>query len=172
MNESNEEPKTATEPSVEATPAPAEDPAAEAAKYKDLYLRALADYDNARKRAAREKDEAIKYANANLLEKLLPVLDNFELGLEAAKSATDAAAIAQGMAMVQKQLQDFLRDHGVETIPAEGEAFDPSRHEAVAHEAHAEIPEWHVVRQLRRGYKLRDRLLRASTVTVSKGPAE
>lgn len=168
MNQPTEDPiptETATAPAVE-------DPAAEAAKYKDLYLRALADYDNSRKRAAREKDEAIKYANAALLEKLLPVLDNFELGLEAAKSATDAAAIAQGMAMVQKQLADFLLAHGVETIPAEGEAFDPAKHEAVAHEPHAEVPEGHVVRQLRRGYKLRDRLLRASTVTVSKGPAE
>lgn len=145
---------------------------AEAARFKDLALRAQADLDNYRKRAVREKEESIRYANASLLEKLLPVLDNFELGLEAARTAPDAASIVQGMAMVQKQLQDFLKDNGVESVPAEGEVFDPARHEAVAQEHSPEVPEGHVVRQIRKGYKLRDRLLRASSVTVSKGAGE
>lgn len=144
---------------------------AEAAKYKDLALRASADLDNYRKRAIREKEDAIRYANFSLLEKLLPVLDNFELGLDAARTATDPASIVQGMAMVQKQLQDFLRSHGVETIASENTAFDPAQHEAVAQEHSAEIPDGTVVRQLRKGYKIKDRLLRAATVTVSKGPA-
>ncbi len=145
---------------------------AEAARFKDLALRAQADLDNYRKRAVREKEESIRYANVSLLEKLLPVLDNFELGLEAARTAPDAASIVQGMAMVQKQLQDFLKDNGVESVTAEGEVFDPARHEAVAQEHSPEVPEGHVVRQIRKGYKLRDRLLRASSVTVSKGAAE
>lgn len=145
---------------------------AEAARFKDLALRAQADLENYRKRALREKEESVRYANSNLLEKLLPVLDNFELGLEAARSAPDAATIVQGMAMVQKQIQDFLKDHGVVVIPAEGHLFDPGQHEAVAQEKSMDIPEGHVVRQLRKGYKLKDRLLRASTVTVSKGAAE
>ncbi len=145
---------------------------AEAARFKDLALRAQADLDNYRKRATREKEESIRYANSSLLEKLLPVLDNFELGLEAARSATDTASIVQGMAMVQTQLQEFLKSQGVEVIPAEGEVFDPARHEAVAQENSDSVPEGHIVRLLRKGYKLKDRLLRASSVTVSKGSAE
>jgi len=145
---------------------------AEAAKYKDLALRAQADFDNFRKRTTTEKQEAIRYANMRLLEQLLPVLDNFELGLEAAKSAADTTSIVQGMSMILKQLQDFLQSHGVEAISAEGEPFDPNKHEAVAQEHSEEIPEGKVVRQMRRGYKLKDRLLRPSTVTVSKGSPE
>lgn len=166
-----------TQPPAPATPSAAEpaapvDHEAEAAKFKDLALRATADLDNYRKRATRDKDDAIRYANSALLEKLLPVLDNFELGLEAAKSAPDAASIVQGMAMVEKQLKDFLTGHGVELIPSVGEVFDPTRHEAVAQEPSKEVPEGTIVRQLRKGYKLKDRILRASTVTVSKGAAE
>lgn len=146
--------------------------AAEAARFKDLAMRAQADLENYRKRAAREKEEAIRYANTALLEKLLPVLDSFELGLEAARNATNPASIVEGMSIVQKQLQDFLQGHGVEVISAKGEVFDPTRHEAISHEHHAEVPEGQVVRELRKGYKLKDRLLRASTVTVSKGAQE
>ena len=170
------EPKPADEtPEIPAkeSPAPVETPdfQAEAARFKDLAMRAQADLDNYRKRAVREKEDAIRYANTSLLEKLLPVLDNFELGLEAARSAPDTASIIQGMSIVQKQLQDFLKAHGVEAIPAEGQVFDPGHHEAVAQEHSPGVPEGHVVRLLRKGYKLKDRLLRASSVTVSKGAA-
>ena len=143
---------------------------AEAAKLKDLALRARADLDNFRKRALREKEEAIRYANNGLLERLLPVIDNFELGLDAAKNAADTASILQGMAMVHKQLQDFLKNNGLEEVQAEGEAFDPNKHDAVSQEFSTEVPEGHVVRQVRKGYKIKDRLVRASSVIVSKGP--
>ena len=143
---------------------------AEAAKLKDLALRARADLDNFRKRALREKEEAIRYANNGLLERLLPVIDNFELGLDAAKSAADTASILQGMSMVQKQLHDFLKNNGLEEVQAEGEAFDPNKHDAVSQEFSADIPEGHVIRQVRKGYKIKDRLNRASSVIVSKGP--
>ncbi|MFZ9919785.1 MAG: nucleotide exchange factor GrpE [Terrimicrobiaceae bacterium] len=142
---------------------------AEAAKLKDLALRARADLDNFRKRALREKEEAIRYANNGLLERLLPVIDNFELGLDAAKGAADTASILQGMSMVHKQLQDFLKNNGLEEVQAEGEAFDPNKHDAVSQEFSTEIPEGHVVRQVRKGYKIKDRLVRASSVIVSKG---
>ena len=143
---------------------------AEAAKLKDLALRARADLDNFRKRALREKEEAIRYANNALLERLLPVIDNFELGIDAAKSAADTASILQGMSMVQKQLQDFLKNNGLEEVQAEGEAFDPNKHDAVAQEFSTDVPEGQVVRQVRKGYKIKDRLIRASSVIVSKGP--
>lgn len=142
---------------------------AEAAKLKDLALRARADLDNFRKRSLREKEDAIRYANNGLLEKLLPVIDNFELGLDAARNATDAASVLQGMSMVHRQLQDFIRSQGLEEVPADGEAFDPNKHDAVSQEFSAEVPEGQVIRQVRKGYKLKDRLIRAASVIVSKG---
>ncbi|MCE9612332.1 MAG: nucleotide exchange factor GrpE [Chthoniobacter sp.] len=140
-------------------------------RFRDLALRSQADFDNFRKRAAREKEDAVKFANASFLDRLLPVLDNFELGLNAARSGAENSPILMGMDMVAKQLGDFLTGSGVEPVNGEGQPFDPNLHEAVAQEASATVPEGTIVRQLRRGYKLRDRLLRPATVVVSKGPA-
>lgn len=138
-------------------------------RFRDLALRSQADFDNFKKRAAREKEEAIKYANRSLLERLLAIVDNFELGLTAAKGEGEDSPIYSGMSMVLKQLNDFLLENGVEPIEAEGRKFDPNLHEAIAHEASDAVEEGHVVRQMRRGYKLKDRLLRPSTVVVSSG---
>ena len=170
-----------TEPTTEETPENSPPEATEESvlaemqndllRFKDLALRTQADFENFRKRAAREKEDASKYANAVFLEKLLPILDNFELGLNAARTDAKASPIIAGMDMVSKQLQDFLTGAGVETVKGEGEKFDPNLHEAVAQESSPDVPEGVIVRQLRKGYKLRDRLLRPATVTVSKGPA-
>ena len=143
----------------------------EVSKYQDLYVRAQAEMENYRKRAAREKEEAVRYANTRLLDALLPIFDNFELGLEAAQQATDAGGVVQGMAMVRRQLEDFLRDHHVEVVDATGQAFDHNLHEAVGQDASEEVPEGYVLRQLRRGFKVKDRLLRPASVIVSQGPA-
>jgi Molecular chaperone GrpE (heat shock protein) len=140
-------------------------------KFRELYLRSQADLDNYRKRAAREREEATRYANASLLERLLPILDNFELGIDAARNAGGGEAILQGMSMVQKQLQDFLVDSGVQPIDALGTTFDPNLHDALGQEASDEVADGVVLRQIRRGYKLKDRLLRPAAVIVSKGPA-
>ena len=140
-------------------------------RFRDVALRSQADFENYRKRAAREKDDAVRYANAALLEKLIPVIDNFELGMQAAKGAPEGSAIIAGLEMVARQLQDFLTQHGVEAVPAEGQKFDPNLHEAFAQEASDTLPEGQVVRQLRKGFRLRDRLLRPAAVVVSKGPA-
>jgi len=138
-------------------------------RFRDHALRTQADFDNFRKRAAREKDDAIKYANASFLERLIPILDNFELGLNAARGSAANSPILAGMDMVAKQLFDFLISCGVEAVNAEGQPFDPNLHEAVAQEESATVADGVVIRQLRKGYKLRDRLLRPSTVVVSKG---
>ena len=140
-------------------------------RFRDLALRSQADFDNFKKRAAREKEAAIKYANSSLLERLIAIVDNFELGLSAAKSASAQSPILAGMGMVLKQLTDFLADNGLQPIDAEGQTFDPNLHEAIAREASETVSEGNVVRQMRRGYKLKDRLLRPSTVIVSSGPA-
>jgi len=138
-------------------------------RFRDHALRTQADFDNFRKRAAREKDDAIKYANASFLDRLIPILDNFELGLNAARGSAADSPILAGMDMVSKQLFDFLASCGVEAVNAKGQPFDPNLHEAVAQEESATVADGVVIRQLRKGYKLRDRLLRPSTVVVSKG---
>jgi molecular chaperone GrpE len=144
--------------------------ATQAAELKDRLLRAQAEWDNSRKRIQREKDDAVRYASEALLEKLLPVLDNFEMGMEAAKSATDAKAISQGLEMVLAQFRQVLKESGVETIDAVGTPFDPHRHEALGHHESEDHPEGHVMMQVRKGYKLKDRLLRAASVFVAKPP--
>jgi molecular chaperone GrpE len=143
---------------------------AEVAELKDKLLRGQAEWDNSRKRILREKEDAVRYASEALLEKLLPVLDNFEMGMQAAKSATDAKAIAQGYEMVLAQLQQVLRDAGVEPVDAVGQPFDPHRHEALGHQDSTEHPEGHVMMQTRKGYKLKDRLLRPASVFVARTP--
>lgn len=151
----------------------AQDPAAELDKWKDVAARAQADLDNFRKRMAREKSEAIQYANRNLLEQLLPIIDNFEMGLKAASSAEgDSSIILQGMSMVFKQIGDFLTDQGVEIVPSDGLAFDPNVHEALKQEPSSTVSEGHIIYTMRRGYRLKDRILRAANVVVSSGPEE
>ena len=137
-------------------------------RFRDLALRSQADFENYKKRSAREKEEAIKYANSSLLERLVGVIDNFELGLSAAKEQGANSPIYSGMVLVQKQLNDLLTENGLQPIEAEGKKFDPNLHEAIAHEA-SEFPEETVIRQTRRGYRFKDRLLRPARVVVSSG---
>jgi molecular chaperone GrpE len=140
-------------------------------RFRDLALRSQADFENYKKRSAREKEEAVKYANSALLDRLIPIVDNFELGLEAARGEGETSAVFSGMSMVLKQLMDFLTEQGLQPIDAMGQKFDPNLHEAIAHEPSEQFPEGVVIRQTRRGYRMKDRLLRPSSVVVSSGPA-
>lgn len=147
-------------------------PPAEIEKWKDVAARAQADLDNFRKRMARERTEAIQYANRALLEQLLPIVDSFEMGLQMATQAEgESSMILQGLTMVQKQIRDFLGNEGVETVSSDGFVFDPNIHEAIKQEPHPTTPEGVILYTLRPGYRLRDRLLRAANVVVSSGPA-
>jgi molecular chaperone GrpE len=170
-------------PPISASPDPAsadqsdgEDPMAglqaDLDRFRDLALRSQADFENYKKRAAREKEDAIKYANSSLLERLLPIVDNFELGLAAAREEGERSPVFSGMNLVFKQLNDFLADNGLQPIDAVGEKFDPNLHEAIAHEPNEKVPEESVIRQTRRGYRYKDRLLRPASVVVSSGPQE
>ncbi len=154
----------------------AEDPTAglqaDLDRFRDLALRSQADFENYKKRSAREKEEAIKYANSSLLERLVSIIDNFELGLAAAKKQGEQSPIYSGMVLVQKQLNDLLAENGLQPIEAEGRRFDPNVHEAIAHEPSDQVPEGIVLRQTRRGYRLKDRLLRPAKVVVSSGPGK
>src|SRR5712691_565921 len=135
-------------------------------RFRDLALRSQADFENYKKRCAREKEEAIKYANNSLLQRLVAIIDNFELGLAAAKEQGQQSPIYSGMVLVQKQLNDLLAENGLQPIEAEGKPFDPNLHEAIAHEPSDEVPEGTVLRQVSRGYRIKDRLLRPAKVVV------
>jgi molecular chaperone GrpE len=162
----------AAEPTPAADPAPALDPweelEAEAAKWKEISLRTAAEMDNLRKRTTRDREDAIRYANQRLLEELLPVIDNFEMGMQAASQDTKSM-IYIGMDMVRRQLNEFLTSQGVEEIPTTG-SFDPNLHDAVAQEECGEGEEGRILKVTRRGFRLRDRLLRPASVVVSKVP--
>jgi len=160
----------------QASPEELTDLRAQAAKAKenwDQLVRTAADFENYKKRAAREKLEAAKFANESLLQKLVPVLDNFDMAVAAAASTqTDATQSLQaGVNMILSQLRKVLTEAGLEEIDAAGKAFDPNFHEAVSQQETTDLPEGQVVQQLRKGYKLRDRLLRPATVVVAKKPA-
>jgi molecular chaperone GrpE len=144
--------------------------AAKADELRDQLLRTVADMDNLRKRAVREKQDAIRYANEVMLEKLVPVLDNFEMAMLATANAEGASvdAVKTGVTMILGQFKNVLADAGLEEIDASGKPFDPNIHEAVSQQESAEVPEGQVLQQLRKGYKLKDRLLRPATVVVSK----
>lgn len=171
-NSETTETKDAPTSQDQATPPPAEEPElnpleqleAEAAKWKELSLRTAAEMDNLRKRTAREREEAIRYANQRLLEELLPVIDNFEMGMQAASQDT-SSMIYIGMDMVRKQLNEFLSNQGVEEISTDGQ-FDPNLHEAVSQEP-SEQEEGEILRTTRRGFKIRERLLRPASVIVA-----
>jgi len=147
--------------------------AAKADENWERLLRTTADFDNYKKRATREKQDAIRFANENLLEKLVPVLDSFDMALTAAQNnqSDGAQSLKTGINMVYQQLKGAMTEAGLEEVDAIGKPFDPNLHEAVSQQDHPDLPEGQVVQQLRRGYKLRERLLRPATVIVSKHPA-
>jgi len=157
-----------TEQSTAGDFAVAVDLQAEIERYRDQALRAAADLENYRKRMIREKEEAIRFANAGLFEKLLPILDNFELGLDAARGDASAKGIVDGFSMVHRQLGDFLVACGIQPIDALGQPFDPKLHEALGHESDSTQEDGLVLKQLRRGFRLADRLIRPSSVIVNK----
>lgn len=142
----------------------------ELTKWREMALRTAAEYDNYRKRCVKDREDFTKYANRSLLEELLPVIDNFEMGMQMAQQDT-SSMIYIGMSMVQKQLADFLASQGVEAIEAApGQEFDHNVHEAIMSEP-SDQPEGTIIRILRRGYNLRGRLLRPVNV-VTAAPRE
>lgn len=147
--------------------------ATKGAEHYDRYLRTVADFENFKKRAARERQEAIKFANESMLQKLIPVIDNFDMALLAANQTQEAAAdsLKTGVNMIYSQLKAALNEFGLEEIDAAGKKFDPNLHEAISEKETTDAPEGQVVQQLRKGYRLRERLIRPATVIVAKKPA-
>ena len=129
----------------------------------DRIARLQAEFENARKRAEREKLEFRDYATGNVVEQFLPVMDNFELAL---KSDGSVEQLRSGVALIVKQMEDVLKQLQVLPVPTVGEEFDPRVHEALGSVERDDMPDQHVADEIRRGYKLRERLLRPALVRV------
>jgi len=142
----------------------------EAKENYDRLLRLAAELENFKKRAARQKTDAIRYANESLLKDLLPILDNLERALEHAKGGDNANPLLDGIELVLKSFLEVLEKHGVTQISAVGELFDPGKHDALAQVETSERPPNTVVEQHSKGYHLPGRLLRPAQVTVAKLP--
>jgi len=141
---------------------------AELTMVKDQLLRTVADFDNYRKRMARDQERMRQTAAESLVRDLLPVLDNLERALEHADSSE---GVAQGLEMILTQFRNTLTQHGVQVIPAAGVSFDPNIHEALMEMESADVPAGHVAQEFQKGYWLGSRVLRPAKVAVSKGPA-
>ena len=139
-----------------------EDPAA-----RERFLRLQADFENFKKRVERERHDHFRHATGALVGRLLPVLDNFERAIVAARNGGDAGSIRAGIEMVYRQLLDELRREGLRDIEALGLAFDPEVHEAVATEIGSPLPANTVVEEMQRGFYFHDRVLRPALVRVS-----
>ncbi len=142
-------------------------------KIKDEHekmLRAVADLENYKKRALKEKEEMQKFGNERLLKDFLPVFDNFDRALDAAKSAADFESLRKGVEMTRKLFEDTLGKYGVKAFSAKGQVFDPNKHEAMTAAETTEMPPNHVHSEVLRGFTLNDRLVRPALVIVSRTP--
>jgi len=144
--------------------------AREVESLQDKNLRLMAEFDNARKRAAREREDYVRFANESLIRDLLPVLDNFDRALQAAKGEATAAAVTAGVELIQRELLRVLEKSGLTPFSSIGQPFDPERHEAIARVPTAEHPEMTVIAETARGYLLHGRVLRAAMVSVAVAP--
>jgi molecular chaperone GrpE len=158
--------EAAGEPPVEA---PASEGAVPGADYRDRYVRAVADFDNFRKRTEREKSDFRRYAVSDVLRDILPVLDNFDRALD---HAAEGDEFHKGVLLIYKQLFEVLQRHGLKTIEESGVRFDPNIHEAVVREEDASVPSHTVTAILQKGYFLHERLLRPALVKVAVGGPE
>jgi molecular chaperone GrpE len=140
------------------------------AETRDKYLRLAADFDNYKKRSRQEHLDTIQHASADLMARLLPGLDDLHSALDHQPEGIEEAW-GRGLELSVRKLEEALRAHGLEAIDAVGKPFDPAVHEAIGHEESSEQPEDTVVQELRRGYRIRDRVVRPALVKVARPPA-
>jgi len=154
---------------VTAEPTEVERLTAERDQLLDRLARLQAEFENARKRAERERAENRDFVTGSVVEQFLPVLDNFELAL---KSTGAAEQLRDGVGLIVKQMEEVLEKMQVKAVPAVGEAFDPRIHEALGTVERDDVPDQHVAEEVRRGYKIRERLLRPALVRVAHNPRQ
>ena len=138
-------------------------------EFHDKWLAVHSEYENTRKRLEKEKYTHMKFANEDIISRLFPIMDNFDMAFESMEKAEDKMAVMEGMKMVQKEFHKILEENGVKKIETAGKEFDPNVHEAVLAVPTDEVPDGTIVEETRAGYMLNDRLLRPAQVTVAKG---
>lgn len=144
----------------------------EAEEWKDKYLRAHADFENVKRRLRRDQDEAIRYANENVIRELLAVLDNLERAMGHTKESREVKPLLEGIELTVKQFREILERFGVTQILSVGEAFDPAVHQAMVQVESAEHPADTVIEEFQKGYRINERILRPSMVSVAVPPRE
>lgn len=140
-------------------------------KAKSEYLYLLAEFDNYRRNAIKERSDLVKYGAEKFVREFLNVFDNFERALESEMTVDNMKSFREGVQMIAGEFKGMLQKHGVEEIKAEGEPFDPTKHEALSSEPRADLPAGHVARVFKKAYKLHDKLIRPAQVTVATAPA-
>jgi len=146
--------------------------AAQGSEAQERYLRLYADFENFKKRAARERDEVRRAAIEGMISRLLPVLDTFDMAMAAAaQPGTGVEVIKAGVQMIQGQLRSVFKDEGLEEIHTAGQDFDPALHDPLDQIESTEVPDGRILKEMRKGYRLKDRLLRPASVVVAKHPA-
>ena len=144
--------------------------AEDAAKYKDQYVRLYAEFENARKRMDREKQDFVRYANEELIVEFLGILDDLERSIQAAKTKhEDSDAFIKGIEMVMSQVHDMLKKNNVKPMEAEGKAFDPHSHEVLMQEEREDLEDGTIIEEFQKGYCLGDKVVRTAKVKVAKG---
>ncbi len=139
---------------------------------KDKYLRLYAEFENYRRRVNKDKEELVKYGNEALIYELLPVVDNLEMALQHASDEESSSGLVQGVELTLKELMKTLEKFGLSPIEADGRPFDPSVHHAMSQVVREDVDEKIVVEEFRRGYLLKEKVLRPSLVAVSKKPSQ
>lgn len=160
----------AAEPEKEAAAGKAPEQAKAEPDWKDMYARTLADFDNYRKRTARDREELVKFATSDAVKDMLPTADNLMIALDQAKDKEDP--FVKGVRLAYEGFLKSLKDHGAEPFDSVGESLDPSRHEAIATLPSETIKEGRISAEIKRGWMLNGRLLRAAQVVVSSGKGQ
>ncbi|MCZ6681521.1 MAG: nucleotide exchange factor GrpE [Candidatus Poribacteria bacterium] len=177
---SDAEAEASAEEAASESAEPEEGPSAEEfaclkAEYEERYdrmLRTIAEFENSKRRAERDKEDFLKYAQESLVKDLIPTVDSIEKAVNSTKDSKDFDALTAGIEMIHKQLLSTLEKRGVTPIDAAGELFDPTLHEAIMHIESEEVEENRVIQEFQRGYLLHSRVIRPSMVSVSKGKGE
>ena len=170
MEPAAEPEKEAAEPEKEAAAGKAPEQAKAEPDWKDMYARTLADFDNYRKRTARDREELVKFATSDAVKDMLPTADNLMIALDQAKDKEDP--FVKGVRLAYEGFLKSLKDHGAEPFDSVGESLDPSRHEAIATLPSETIKEGRISAEIKRGWMLNGRLLRAAQVVVSSGKGQ
>ena len=170
--EADETPREPVEATSSVASADIEDLKRQLAEKQDRLLRALAEVDNVKRRTQREREEYVRYANETLVRDLLPILDNFDRAIDAARATQEATKVVDGVALIQRELLKVLERVGVTRYSALGERFDPNRHEATGRVVSVQQPPDTVVAEMTAGYLLNGRVLRPAQVVVAAAPDE